>query len=77
MAIELTFIDPLGGSIEASPSTGDTFEGSTLALFPDIDLIFCNDSIEGNHGELGILGKPIKFSKERLIVCFVRLIKAP
>ena len=35
-----------------------------LTLFPDIDLAIVNLSIKGNHGELGILGQSIQFSKE-------------
>ena len=36
----------------------------SLPFLPDIDLGIVDLSIEGNHGELGILGQSVEFCKE-------------
>ena len=60
----MAFIAPSGRSIKAGSTGQYSLCDMALTLFPDIDLAIVDLSIEGNHGELGILGKSVQFCEE-------------
>ena len=62
--VEVAFVTPSGWSIKAGSTGQHPFCDMALTLFPDIDLAIVDPCIEGNHGELGILGKSVEFCEE-------------
>ena len=50
--VEVSLVHIVGGGIEVRPSAHDPLTLPVLALLPDVDLIFPNLGIEGNHREL-------------------------
>lgn len=56
VTVKLSLIDPTSRSIEVGPTERYTLPRPALAFFPDIYVFLLDLSIEGNDGELGILG---------------------
>ena len=57
-------IDILGWCIKASTATRYTLPDPPLTFLPDVNLVFLNLSVEGDHSKLRILGKSLQFCEE-------------